>query len=100
MTHRITAALQDLRKTLKNIEAQQAWLELKKAENRGKEPWQLMYDPTLSDLKTELGWFLKTADEIRQALAEVPGSMARQYQEKLNSLELQLSNLDLTESLK
>ncbi len=52
---RIEIALRDLRRSLNRIKELSAWLELLKAEKRGRrDSFSCMYDPTEGDLKAEM----------------------------------------------
>ena len=101
MTAQITAALQSLKKTAENIESLNAWLVLKRSETRPHTPPVCqMHDPTEADLKSELGWFLKSADEIGHALANMPEAQVWRYRSRLHALEQRVQVLNLTGSLK
>ena len=95
----ISKALQDLKKTLENVESLSAWLELKRAENRHL-PLNLQIPDTMrNDLKVEYGWFLKTADEIREVLSSMCVKRAKRFHATLKELEQRIHAVDLSESL-
>ena len=96
----ISKALQDLKKTVENVESLTAWSELKNAENRHI-PLNLQIPNTIRhDLKGEYGWFLKTADEVREALCSVCVKKAKRYHATLKELEKRIHAVDLSKSLK
>ena len=90
-------ALDDLRKSLSRIKELSAWLELEKAESKGRRDFfSLRYDPTEFDLKTEIGFFFQISSDVREEVAGAEGREVAQVRQRLAKLEQEFRALGLS----
>ena len=91
MEEQVEAVLKDLKKSLDSIKALCAWKNLKKTERRrGEPPSFQIYDPIEQEIQLEVGFFHKTAFDIKDVLPKLPSSEQAKVRKRLDSLESKL----------
>jgi len=93
--------LRSLSESLRRLETLAAWAGLERSESHPDDPLSFRIDNhTAADIKTEYGFFIKTAMDIRDILnnAEVkkmPEKKRKQWRRRLTQLETELRRLNL-----
>ena len=100
MEDRVDKALRGLNQTLKEIENLLAWYELEKSERKpGCQISVLLESPTETDLKVQVGMFLKDYFDIQEALDASPSEVAKQLRKRLQRTYNKFQQLVLPEGL-
>lgn len=94
MEDQINEALRDLERSLKTISSLIEWKKLQISEQRPHYPPSFqLYDSTVSEIRTEVGFFLKTAFDIEGVLKEIPMPAREKVQRRLLNLQARLDRL-------
>ncbi len=101
----IQGGLRSLSESLRKIRTTLEWIALKRNEQRPGDPPPVMpNDPLFNDLRTEVGWFLKTASDLHEILNNrvdfiIPSDTRESWRHHLLKREAELNLLDLPKTL-
>jgi len=87
MEKQIAAALKQLSESVRKIKDLVAWLELEKAENKGRPESSFhIRSSTAEDLRHETGAYFSTLFDVYDALGACPDTTARKLRGKLEAI--------------